>query len=424
MKLTRFFAIVILLSAAVGQLNRIFLGDGEGAVLYVNDLLVGVMAALYLIYVLIVRKSWKIPPTMFGIWLFLVFGGLGLLLNSLVLSGSELLISLSYLIRYLCYSFLFFVTYDALMYAPDEQRAEEQLERWVMWIIVTCALVALSGFVQLYVLPDLGALARYGWDPHLNRLTTAMLDPNYAAAYLSIGAALAISLYLHSKNPRLQLTMLGVIALLLAAILLTYSRSGYLMLAIVLGVISITKSRWLLIVGAVLAIMAFTFIPRVQQRVVGAFEVDASASPRIVSWQNSLNIGLDNQPLGVGYNSYRYAQDRYGILNLEESGNAGAGADSSWLFIFATSGILGLFAFLFCYVGLAWSSLQGYLRAKSEIAKGTCLAFLAVITGLAIFTQFNNALFYTWILELFWVIGGLVAAIHQRLGIPSSPFKD
>ena len=64
MAISRFLAILLLLTASLGQLNRLFIGDGEGLVLYANDILVGALAVLYLGHALIVRRSWIIPPVM------------------------------------------------------------------------------------------------------------------------------------------------------------------------------------------------------------------------------------------------------------------------------------------------------------------------------------------------------------------------
>ena len=413
MKFQQILAIIILITASLGQLNRLFIGDGD-LVLYANDILVGLLAALYLGHALIIRKSLKVPPPMLAFGVFLITSLFGLVLALTVLSANQLIVSISYWLRFACYAVLFFVVYDSIESQNDSEQRNKQVNRWVNWVIIASVLVAISGFIQLYVLPDLAILARYGWDPHVGRLTTAMLDPNYAGTYLGIGSAVVVSLFLYTKNSTIQGKLLPVIALLFVAILLTYSRSGYLMLAISLGIIAVIKSRWLIIAGAVVAVLAYLFVPRIQDRIQGAISIDASASPRIISWQNSLYIAGQNQPFGVGLNAYRYAQDRYNILSLEESGNAGAGADSSWLFILATTGILGLTAFVAMYASFTWFSLKGILWGPSDTVKAISLATLAMLGGLAASSMFNNALFYTWILELFWVLTAIMMAVAQK----------
>lgn len=418
MVVSRLIVITLLVTASLGQLNRLFIGDGEGVVLYINDILVGLLSVLYLGHALIVRRSWVIPPVMTILWLFLAIGTFGLVLGWSWLGISELIVSLSYWVRYLCYSFLFFVVFDSIIYTKNSLNREKEIRQWTIWVLIAALLMAVSGFIQLYLLPDLAILARYGWDPHVGRLTTAMLDPNYAGTYLSIMVAIAVSLFLYIDKPRWRWSLAILIALLTLAVLLTYSRSGYITLAITLGIIALIKSRWLLVVGLVMAVLAYATVPRIQDRIQGALEVDASASPRIVSWQNSIQIASQNQPFGIGFNTYRYAQDRYGILDLEESGNAGAGGDSSWLFVFATTGLVGLITFVSMYLSFMWFSWRGLTFSTTPFEKAICLSSLAILVGLGVASQFNNALFYPWIVEIFWVILALVMSINQFIVKP------
>src|SRR5690606_21451003 len=112
------------------------------------------------------------------------------------------------------------------------------------------------------------------------------------------------------------------------------------------------------------------------------------------------------------FNSYRYAQDRYGIVNQEDSGNAGAGADSSWLFILATTGIVGFIAYAIFYGGLFVGSIRLLLRHQhrdhiSTTIRSIHLATVAVLFSLIPASMINNSLFYTWILQIWWLLIGL-----------------
>jgi O-antigen ligase len=410
----RWLVAVLLLTASLGQLNRLFIGDGSDVVLYINDILVGLMAVWYLAAAILARKSWRIPQVMLPLGAWLIVGLLGLILAKPLMSGSEWLVSLSYWLRYLAYMVVFFfVAYDSVVYAASQRQARQTLNWWLVVICIAGLLMAIGGFIQLYILPDLSELARYGWDPHIDRLVTAMLDPNYAGCYFSIIIGLAVSLFLHLKQQYVtRLALLVLIAVLLVALLLTFSRSGYIMLAVVLGSIAMIRSRILLVVGLVLAVLTVLYVPRVQSRLIGALEIDASAQPRIISWQNSWQIAEDNWLLGVGFNTYRYAQDRYGIVNLDQSGNAGAGADSSWLFTLATTGLFGFVAYMATYIGLIWLAVRLYVASSNEVTKSLALGVGAVLAGLAIASQFNNALYYTWIVELIWLLAGLLVGAY------------
>lgn len=417
MKFLRWITAVLLITASFGQLNRLFIGDSNDLVLYVNDLLIGVIAVWYLVAAIIARKQWRIPPVMLAILAWMAIGFLGLLFAMADLSRLEWLVSLSYLLRYAAYVLIFFfIAYDSVVFVRDYSQRQYWLRWWLTVLLFSGLLMAIGGFVQLYFLPDLSILAKYGWDPHLNRLVTAMLDPNYAGCYFSIVIAVAVSLFLYiDKHYLARAALLVYIAVLLLALLLTFSRSGYIMLVIVLGCIAVIKSRWLLLVGIAVGVIIFLSVPRVQTRILGAFQVDASAQPRILSWQNSWSIAQKNPILGVGFNSYRYAQDRYGIVSLDKSGNAGAGADSSWLFILATTGWLGLLWFVINYLGLLYISVTFYLRSQVASHRAMALALGSILVGLAVASQFNNALFYTWIIEPLWLLCGLVLGLTVPL---------
>lgn len=412
----RWLVAVLLLTASLGQLNRLFIGDNTDVVLYINDVLIGFMAAWYVLSAIVARKSWRIPKVMLLIGAWGMVAGIGLLLSRPFLTSTEWLVALSYLLRYAAYALVFFfVAYDSVVYAKSRGWMTT-VYWWVGVLLISALLMAIGGFVQLYILPDLSELAKYGWDPHIDRLVTAMLDPNYAGCYFSIAIGIATSLFLHVKQRHaLQFALLILIGILLLALLLTFSRSGYIMLALVLTCIALVESRILLVVGLIMALVTVLSVPRVQTRLIGALEVDASAQPRIISWQNSWHIAEDNLLLGVGFNTYRYAQDRYGIVSLDKSGNAGAGADSSWLFILATTGVVGLLAYVAYYAGLLYAGIRLYRRSSLEMVRALALGYVAVLIGLAIASQFNNALFYTWILEPLWLLSGLVVGLGAVL---------
>ena len=76
-----------------------------------------------------------------------------------------------------------------------------------------------------------------------------------------------------------------------------------------------------------------------------------SSGERLKSFNEGVYIFEKNSVLGVGFNTYRYAQVRYSIRNQigAAGSNADAGTDNSWLFVAATTGIVGLVFFCLSY---------------------------------------------------------------------------
>lgn len=127
-----------------------------------------------------------------------------------------------------------------------------------------------------------------------------------------------------------------------------------------------------------------------------------SSVARLESAQNTILIIKNNPIFGVGFNSYRYAQLRYNIRSekLGVVSHADAGTDNSFLFVMATTGLVGfiLFAFLwFCIF-------------KQQLTKPLLIASLV---GIFVDSLFVNSLFYPFIMLWLWIILALSIKNHN-----------
>jgi hypothetical protein len=110
-----------------------------------------------------------------------------------------------------------------------------------------------------------------------------------------------------------------------------------------------------------------------------------------------MEIVKDNFLLGVGFNTFRYVQKQYGFLEPgQEEIHSGAGSDSSLLFVFATTGIIGFFVYL---VALLFPALEAFLRKK-----GNWLMVFTLIGAFLLESQFINSLFYPQIMFIFFFL--------------------
>jgi O-antigen ligase len=144
------------------------------------------------------------------------------------------------------------------------------------------------------------------------------------------------------------------------------------------------------------------FVPKVKDRVIGGFTIDVTAQARIESWQNALEIAKDHPFLGIGFNNFRFAQSDYGFFNYPQTGNehSGAGSDSSFLTILATSGILGFVIFIASLTVVLYKS---FLLRKNFLAFATFVSFISII----IHSQFVNSLLFPLIMIWLWFLAGL-----------------
>jgi putative inorganic carbon (HCO3(-)) transporter len=282
--------------------------------------------------------------------------------------------------------------------------------------------LALAGFVQLAVLPDFTKLdPSLGWDPHKNRLASTFMDPNFCGAYLVLTLVLIFSRILRTgdRGNQGERGLLGVLGtLVFVALILTFSRSAWLMFAVAMGVLGILKSKKLLILALVAFLAAYALVPRVQTRVAGGVDPDDSASARIVSWKATLEIVKEHPLIGVGFNAFRYAQVRQGFFGFKDplGGRAGAGSDSSLLLVLATTGVVGLAAFIL--LGIGGIREIGGIRGIwiiGNTGRGLDLALVAGLAGLLVESNFINSLFYPWIMIWMWTMLGIAGSCNSEL---------
>ena len=365
---------------------------------YFHDILIPFLSLWWLGQALGIRKKIYLPPLSGRISLFVLIALLSLLVGSLKLTFNEGLTSALFLVRLIEYLSLYLIGYDLF-------RDKKFSERGVKSLILAGFVVAVLGFLQFIVIPDFAQLAESGgWDPHQYRLLSTFFDPYFVGGFLAVTLTYVISYFFFSPRlaEKVGLSLFGVC--LVTAIILTFSRSTYLAFFTMLLAFGLLKSRKLFISLIVVLGIVFVTLPPVQSRLVQAINLDDSARARLISWSNAYQIFQDQPLLGVGYNSYRFAQDRYGFLtDFEGGGHSGSGADSSLLLILATTGILGVVSYLAILVGL----LQLSFKKRKEMLG---LAFLVSTASLLVHSQFVNSLFYPQILAVFWIGAALTVA--------------
>ena len=136
----------------------------------------------------------------------------------------------------------------------------------------------------------------------------------------------------------------------------------------------------------------------------------ASSEARVESAIVAVNIAKDNLLTGVGFNAYRYAQINYGFRNLinSEKSHADAGADNSFLFVLATTGIFGLLIYLNFLKELFKKTYTTYKKESSySMRKTFSIVTLSSLSGIIINAFFINSLFYPFILIWLFILMGI-----------------
>ncbi len=382
MNLVKFIYIGTIISIILGVFGRFPFGVSSTAI-SLTDILAASDILIYFTWVIITKSKIVFPKTL-KIWgVFLIVCSISLILSLTRLQLPEILPGFLYLLRFVLYSLLVLVSFN-LIYSQTLKLAD-----LVKATIFTGVSFAIFGIIQFFIYPDLTALSGFGFDPHQGRLASTLLDPNFTGAFLVLTFGLILSKVRSSFN----WSWLTLFILVGVSIILTYSRSAYLMLGVFLLLYSFHFRRLLIFLLLGLLLVG-VLSPRFRERVIGGINVDRSASERIVSWNNALKV-FQLQPIfGVGFNNLRVVQNKLNLFKVTsvEGGNSGAGVDSGFLFVLATTGTLGLLVYLYfwiCVLKKLYLNNSGYLMF--------CLVVAWIING-----QFINSLFLPSLMLIFF----------------------
>lgn len=407
MGILKFIFIVFLGAFSLGEIIRFDLGSN----IYIKpvDVVAVILLFSWIIYnfksfIKKIRSDKLFSPVM---WVTVIMC-ISLAVNFKNFSGNEIMIGLSYIIRWILYASLFFII---------KSFSSKFKEKILYMLLIMGGFFTLFGFIQYFFYSNLRNLYYLGWDEHMYRMFSTFLDPNFAGAFFVAYLIFLLGLlsYFLKNNKIKQASLVGLISIFsLISVFLSYSRSALIMLLTSIFIFSVLTKKWHWIFGFTLISLVFILISSRSFNVenINLFRI-TSAEARIDSAKIAINIIKDNPFLGVGFNTYRYAQVKYGFRNPVGSSisHADAGTDNSFLFVLATTGIIGLIF----YLNLLWKILKRpYLNYSSygekDIRKYIAIIIASSMLGIIVNSFFINSLFYPFILAWMWILLGLISS--------------
>lgn len=324
-----------------------------------------------------------------------------LLINIFNYTPNKLAVSFFYILRFVLYASMYFVFVDL----------GRKYKKFIPKLMFLAGVVVLIiGFLQYFIFPSLANLYYLGWDQHMNRMFSSFLDPNFAGAFFVL--TFIFSFILRDKILPKKYTKFVYMFIILnfIAIFLTYSRGGLLMLLVSVISYSAFTKNWKLTTGLVGAFIIIFLVlsPKFNMEGTNLLRM-ASVEARIESTKTAVNIWQEN-PMGVGFNAYRYAREKYGDLDNSKfmPSHAGAGVDNSFVFVLVTSGVLGLVAYLFLIYKI-------FRLGFNNIKKNKFALVLAVsIIGLSANAIFINSLFYSFIMLWIFILAGFTESSERE----------
>ncbi|KKQ35186.1 MAG: hypothetical protein US51_C0013G0005 [Microgenomates group bacterium GW2011_GWA2_37_6] len=351
------------------------------------DLAVVLLSLFYLKKIFKGRFVLKIP-----ILLFIAVSVFSLIINFLNYELNQILIGSLYLVRWIAYTGIYFTAINL------NKKGKEYALKFMM---ISGVSVVILGYLQLIFYPNLKNLYYLGWDEHMHRMFSTFMDPNFAGVIFVLFFVFFFIFKDELLNRKsLQYFILGST---FTAIILTYSRGALVMLVISALIYSIIKRNWKIIVGtiAVLTIVFVILSPGFYIENTNLLRT-ASASQRLETSVQALSIFKKN-PLGVGFNTYRYAREKYGFIDTSKFGpsHSGAGVDNSLVLILVTSGIPGFLAYTFLLY-------KTFKLGISRLSNNKMSVVLVVsLGGILVNSLFINSLLYSFSMAWIFLLAGL-----------------
>lgn len=396
---------LVLILPVIGELLRLPFGSEGGFI--ISDVFIPLVIGIWLFRKLLNKSSWPKSVLFMPLLIFIVVAIFSLFQSLFFLEFREVLASSLYLFRFIAYALVYFFVLDTFT-------TEKYLKRVMFVFFSAAALLVFAGFIQLRIFPDLQKLQELGWDPHINRLVSTWLDPNFIGGFFAFIASILLGMALYIQRPVFKIGLFFIIFLFVLALFLTYSRSAYLALGIGVFIISTLKSRKFLFISILLFMIGMSFSPRAAQRVhdlvisvtsvLGntADNPDPTARLRVQSWQETFALIQARPLLGYGYNTLRYIKLREGFVDTF-SVHSASGSDSSFLTILVTTGVIGFLPFLFCYYKMLRLAFLCWRRQNlPSYVRGYGLGMIGGIFALVLHSFFVNSLLFPQILIFFW----------------------
>lgn len=386
---------LLFFSFILGQLGRIAV-NASIAVSFM-DVVVFLYVAIHLPGIWKKRNRFFHDPIITPFFVFVAICFISLCINGVRFPFGSFLAGFLYFLRYVLYAFL----YPVIALGGKPKRY------WIHFLFFSGVMIAALGLAQLCLYPNLRNLNYLGWDPHFYRLFSTTFDPNFTGIILVMTLILGWYLYRDGKkNMMILIPTLTVIV----ALVFTFSRSAY--LSLITGALSYVfmSRRWKLLAIIGLFTCLVMFFPAIGG-ISTSFWRNISAGARIVNWQESVGVFAASPLIGQGFDLLRAVHPTALEEGITQSHAAG-GFDNSFLFVLATTGIMGCIAYLY----FLFSCLRsGFMQSYTKKAVPLGLIYVLTIIVLVVDSQFINSLFYPMILIWFWILSAVL--IYGKEGI-------
>ena len=311
-------------------------------------------------------------------------------------------------IRVLCFFLAAFLFCAAIAGSVTDERKLKKLLAFIYVGVVAAAAVAIvQRFTGVSVSASLTDLETNRGMP--GRVYSVYENPNNYAEIIILlfPAAAAWCTMLEEKFQRLC-AMTGL-ALPVVALLMTYSRSGWISFALAAVVFLFFYKKKVLPVFFLLALLAVPLLPQtVWNRIltIGS-KLDSSNMYRIYIWNAVLDMLSDYGLIGIGLGPGNF-RPVY-LLYCVERAKPAPHAHMLYLEVWIEMGLLGIGSYLAYYLTTVRNAVAHLTRASRPV-RMALIAGVSSLTGIAFLAAVEYIWYYPRVLFCFFILTGMMAA--------------
>lgn len=290
--------------------------------------------------------------------------------------------------------------------ASDIFRTRKQIRNVLVVLSFSAALAALSGLSQYFFSFEFLRGRELVKARGSEASTSAFKHYNNFAAYLSLLIPVTIGLSLIKFKKKIYKTGAMLLpVLLIAALLFTFSRGGWLGFLTGVGLLIILLRKYRIGLVAIGGFIGFLlFLPQLRERFLFTFS-GLGDSSRFAIWQGAWGMIRENPILGKGLGTFMdYFPQYTDGLGIQYAHNC-------YLQIWAETGIFSLLSFL-VFVGLLLcSGVELTKRGSFSSLSILSIGISCGIFGFLVHSFFDTQFYSTQLQALFWLMAGVLLAV-------------
>ena len=282
-------------------------------------------------------------------------------------------------------------------------------------ILILAAAVALTSLFGLYqysagieIKAEFTDLAQ---SQGLSRLFSTMANSNNDAESWVMLLPFIIAMMLTTVCDTKRVVLAGVIGLCVIALVLTYSRSGYLALLASIGIFVLMVSPKLVPVGILALIIMIPFLPKSLTDRLLTIGKDTSSKYRLLIWEGVLRMLKDFwiTGIGMGPKAFTSIYRDYAHVNAKPAMHS----HNVFLSVLAEIGIGGFISFMAYLFRTFRSGIVAQIKATDPEMKIYLAAGISSLTAFCVFSLAEYVWFYPRVMLIFWLVTGLVLSMAK-----------